>query len=67
MIIHFIANFPHDLFELKLKLKLDKLFEKKLNSDNGIKFVTIDKKNNTRTILTATGHSALLICMLNEK
>jgi hypothetical protein len=67
MIIHFIANFPHDLFELKLKLNLDMLFEKKMDDPlRGIKFVDSDDKS-FKTIKTVTGHSAFLLCMLNEK
>jgi selenocysteine-specific translation elongation factor len=68
MIIHFIANFPHDLFELKLKFNMDILYEKKMRKwkfDKRVKFVK--QEDGTMTILTVTGHSALLVCMLNEK
>lgn len=32
MIIHFIANFPHELFDLELKFDLEALFEKKIEA-----------------------------------
>ena len=64
MIIHFIANFPHDLFELKFKFNMNMLFEKKMRDDGRVKFVK--HEDGTKTILTVTGHSALLVCMLNE-
>lgn len=37
MIIHFIANFPHELFDLELKIDMDMLFENKLK-DGRVKF-----------------------------
>ena len=32
MIIHFIANFPHELFDIELKFDLEELFEKKIEA-----------------------------------
>ena len=76
MIIHFIANFPHDLFDLELKLDMSTLFDRKMKAER-IKFQEIEYKDikgkynikgySFKTILTVTGHSALNVCMLDEK
>lgn len=66
MIIHFIANFPHDLFELKLQFNMDLLFENKINQqkDRRVKFV---EKNKRQIMKTSTGHPAVVVCMLDER
>ena len=63
MIIHFIANFPHDLFELDLKFNLDLLYERKKKDGR----INITNNGQGELIKTVTGHSALLVCILNEK
>ena len=65
MLIHFVANFPHELFDLELKLNMNKLLETKLKKKKILfeKHGTEDRK----TIMTVTGHSALAVCMLDEK
>ena len=45
MIIHFIANFPHELFELDLKVNMGMLYESKKN-DNRIIFDEYSRGNN---------------------
>ena len=66
MIIQFVANFPHDLFELKLQFNMDLLFENKIkqHENRRVKFV---KKNGHKVMKTSTGHPAVVVCMLDEK
>ena len=64
MLVHFIANFPNQLFELKLDIDMETLFKEKRAN----KLIIYKQLNNhQKTMLTITGHSVLVVCMRNEK